>query len=192
MIASRVNLLALSAASLFVAGCGASGPVSVPTGYTRFDSADKQFMCEAPNGWEINATGSKGVLSNSSFKSGSAKINIASDLAGSLMAGPGRPPDPNVEPPVVAIHEMGKEKLTNEIPNAQEQPADKIQTILGEGRISEFTAPGSFGGKIRGYRATVLSRDRRLTVICQCSESDWENLKGPFNKVIASLAPGAK
>jgi hypothetical protein len=97
-----------------------------------------------------------------------------------------------VEPPVARIHELSKEKLLSDMPAAEEQPAQPVQTIFGEGRVSEFTAPGSLGNKIHGYRATVLTRDRRLVVICQCAASDWENLKGPFMKVIASLAPGSK
>lgn len=186
-----VRHLGLAIGLAIASGCN-NAPVVIPTTYTRFDSADKQFMCEYPTGWSVTASGGKGVLSHSAFTSGSAKIDIASDLFGSLMAGVPAPRDPDVEPPVARIHEMGKEKLTNELPSAAEEPAQPIRTILGEGRISEFSSPAPLGKKIRGYRATVLSRDRRLTIICQCAESDWESLKDPFNKVISSLAPGSK
>jgi len=41
---------------------------------------------------------------------------------------------------------------------------------------AEFTASGSFGGKLKGYRATALSRDKALRVMCKCLEGDWEKL----------------
>jgi len=55
---------------------------------------------------------------------------------------------------------------------------------------AEFTASGSFGGTLKGYRATALSRDRRVRVMCKCSKDDWEKLKPAFDKVIESLGPG--
>jgi hypothetical protein len=148
-------------------------------------------MCEVPQGWETTAAGGQGLLSRSAFEKGSAKIAITTDTAGSLFAGPTRR-DPDDEPPIVALHERSKDKLLDVLPGAEEQAAQPVQTVLGEGRISEFSAPAAMGRKIKGYRATFLSKDWRLIVICQCAESDWENLKPAFMKTISSLAPGAK
>jgi hypothetical protein len=163
----------------------------VPTSYTRTESADKQFQCEYPTGWQETKTGGKGTLSHCIFESGGARIDIAADLFGSLMAGPSLTrDDPNVEPPVARIHELGKDKFAEGFSNYVEQPGRPVQTIIGEGRISDFTATGSMGRKLQGYRATVLSRDRRITAMCSCPSSDWESLKPAFEKVIGSLAPG--
>jgi hypothetical protein len=174
----------------FLSGCAGGGPVPAPTAYTRFDSKDRQYMVEYPEGWQITAAGGNSLLSRSAFEMGSAKIAITADQAGSLMAGPARPPEPGEEPPVARMHEMSKDKLTDEIPGVEEQAAQPVKSVVGEGRVSEFSAVGSLGRKIKGYRATFLTRDRRLVVICQCSESDWENLKPAFMKVIQSIAPG--
>jgi hypothetical protein len=183
--------LALFLSSVFVLGCS-SGPVPAPTAFTKIESADKQFRVEHPNGWQVTTTGGMGTLSHCIFEAGAARIDIAADLMGSLMAGPSGPPsDPNVEPPVARVHEMGKAKFAEEFSNYEEQEARPVQTALGEGRIAEFTATGSMGRKLRGYRATVLSRDRRITAMCSCPVSEWETLKPAFEKVIGSLQPSS-
>jgi hypothetical protein len=175
----------------FLTGCN-TGPVPAPTAYTRFNSNDKQYSCEYPEGWEVTAAGGKSTLSRSAFEKGSAKIAITADVAGSLMAGPAvTRRDPDDEPVVVKMHELSKEKLLDVVPGAEEQPPQPFMAGLQEGRVSEFTSPGSMGKKIKGYRATLMLRDRRLVIICQCAESDWENLKPAFMKVITSISPGS-
>src|SRR5262245_20178798 len=176
---------------LLLAGCN-TGPVPAPTAYTRFASNDKQYICEYPDGWEITAAGGNTTKSRSACEKGSAKIAITCDIAGSLMAGATTRRDPDDEPPVAMAHERSKDRLLEDMPGAEEQPPQAVQTAgMMEGRVSEFTAPGSMGKKIRGYRATVLTRDRRLVIICQCAESDWDNLKPAFMKVIQSIGPGS-
>jgi hypothetical protein len=131
-------------------------------------------------------------MSHSGFTQGSAKISVDCDLVGSLFAGPAIPlNDPNQVAPVARIHELGVKKMQEEMSGYEEQPAQPIQTRTGEARISEFTAPGALGKKIRGYRATALTRDRRVTVVCTCPESDWETLNPAFTKLVASLSPGS-
>jgi len=39
------------------------------------------------------------------------------------------------------------------------------------------------------FRATVLSRDKRVRIVCQCPEAEWQTLKPVFDKVIESVAP---
>ena len=172
-------------------GCS-SGPVAAPTSYTQFESKDKQVKFEYPTGLEVTASGGQGLLSHSIFQMGPAKIDVACDVAGSLIAGPASPRnDPNIEPPVVRIHELGLKNVQEDMSGYEEQQAQPIQTKVGEGRVSEFTAAGSIGGKIRGFRATALTRDRRVTVICTCPVRDWETLKPAFTQVISSLTQGS-
>ena len=92
--------------------------------------------------------------------------------------------------PVAQVHEMEKEEFAEEIGGCEEQAPLAVKTGLGDARKSEFTTSGTFGGTIRGYRVTALSLDRRVRVVCQCSESDWENLQPAFDRVIESLGPG--
>ena len=64
---------------------------------------------------------------------------------------------------------------------------------LGEARVSEFTGERSgFPApvKMHGYRTTILNNERRVTVLCECPESDWSRLKPAFDRVIGSLGPG--
>ena len=183
-------LIALALSDVIILGCS-SGPVPAPTAYTKIESPDKQFQCEHPAGWQVTTTGGKGTLSHCIFEAGAARIDIASDLMGSLMAGPATTPmDPNAEPPVARIHDQGKAKFAEDFSNYEEQEPKPVQTMLGEGRVAEFTATGSLGRKLHGYRATVLSRDRRITTMCSCPVSEWEKLKPAFGKVISSLSPG--
>jgi hypothetical protein len=60
---------------------------------------------------------------------------------------------------------------------------------LGEGRIAGFTASagGLFGGKLRGIRVTLLTNDRRVTVLCSCPEKEFEKLKPTFLAVCRSV-----
>ena len=191
-LSSRMCSVALLAFTICFTSWGcAAQPATAPTSFTQFESKDKQVKFEYPEGWEVTASGGQGLLSHSVFKQGAAKIDVGCDLAGSLFAGPAGPRDPNQEPPVVRIHEMGLKTMKEDMSGYEEQPAQPIQAKVGEGRIAEFTAAGSFGGKIRGYRATALTRDRRVTVICTCPEKDWETLKPAFTRVISSLSQGS-
>jgi len=187
---SDAVLIVFRLGSVLFLGCS-SGPVPAPVSFTKIGSPDKQFQIEHPNDWQVTTTGGKGTLSHCIFEAGAARIDVSSDLLGALMAGPQVPSnDPNVEPAVARIHALGMEKFAEGFSNYEEQEAKPVRTMFGEGRISEFTATGSLGRKLRGYRATVLSRDRRITTMCSCPVSEWETLKPAFDKVIGSLQPG--
>lgn len=73
----------------------------------------------------------------------------------------------------------------------KEQPSQPLLTALGEGRVSEFTADGGFiFGKGRGYRATILSSDKLVTVVCAAPVKDWPAVEAAFKRTLASLGPG--
>jgi hypothetical protein len=61
---------------------------------------------------------------------------------------------------------------------------------LGEGRLATFTASGGglFGSKLRGYRVTLLTNDRRVTVLCHAPVAEFPKLKPTFLAVCRSLA----
>ena len=60
---------------------------------------------------------------------------------------------------------------------------------MGEGRLSTFTANsgGLFGSKLRGYHATLLSRDRRVSILCHCPEKEFPKYKATFLAVCRSF-----
>jgi hypothetical protein len=180
-------LMGVVAAAL--AGCG-GGPVPAPTAYKAFEYKDGGWAVDYPEGWDASAGGKK--TSSGTFSKGSATIKLQSDLAGSLMSEGGGynklGPPSDEDFPVHKAHVMGKDKVAGEFGDYKEQEPTKFNASLGgEGRKSEFTASGGFSGPVHGYRATLLSRDYRFTIVCVCSESDWKNLQPAFDKVLESF-----
>ena len=119
-----------------------------------------------------------------------AQISVNSDLAGSLFADieKSRGGGADEEPPVARIHPKGIKAASEEFTNYKERDAKVCKSkSLGEGRKAIFVADGSFGAKVYGYRATFLSNDKRITVLCQCPAADWKTLRPAFDTVIESL-----
>ena len=186
-------------------------PVAAPAKFVVYTPSDKAFAFAAPQGWARHSSASGGIMSSVGYEKSSAKVDVLSDLEGSLMAdlsrGPGQMPDlppgmmsPEMEakmkemnrPPVEKLHETRKGRVGDAVEHYQERPMQTLNTPLGEGRCSEWSGDaGRFGGGImHGYRATVLSGDRRIIFVCRCRESDWKTLKPAFDKMLVSLAPG--
>jgi hypothetical protein len=157
---------------------------------------DNAFKVRYPRGWEPD-TGSRPDNSYSwaSFTQGSAKIQVFADVKGSLMAG-----SPNAQQheegselaPVHNAHVLYEKTVAEEFSNYKEsKPALFKGSPLGEGRLATFTASsgGLLGGtRLRGYRVTLLTNDRRITVLCQCPEGDLAKLKPTFLAVCRSLS----
>jgi hypothetical protein len=161
----------------------------------EFSPKDGAFKLRYPPGWEPE-TGSRmdNLYSWGRFSKGSAKIQVRADAVGSLMTGN---PNSNFEEgselaPVHHAHLLyDKRKAAEDYTDFQEsEPALFKGSMLGEGRISTFTASagGLFGGKIRGYRVTLLTNDRRITVLAECPDSDFAKMKPTFLAVCRSLA----
>ncbi|HVF09344.1 MAG TPA: hypothetical protein VNA16_00990 [Abditibacteriaceae bacterium] len=195
-----VGLLAVVVIGFFVSRVvlGAMQPQSVeaPTAFTSFTAGDKSFTCDAPADWD-NATatlGGGGVTGNATFKKGAVRIDVKSDLAGSLWGdisrvGSAEPGVPQ-KSPVQKVHEMSTEAMSKKFTNYEEMPGTMYQSKLGETWMSEFTADGGFGvGKLHGYRVTMLGGERRYTVLCQCPAADWDKLKPAFDRIRDSLTP---
>ena len=85
------------------------------------------------------------------------------------------------------IHETSKKNVADDFDGYKEKEPKSIKAKLGEARQAEFTANGSMGSKLRGIRTTMLSNDRRITVVCYCPSSEWKTLKPAFNKVVDSV-----
>src|SRR5262245_61326677 len=178
---------------LVASGCG--GAVPAPTAFKEYPSPSGRFACEYPEGWDVSGAGKPDSPNSwAKFKKGSAEIQVEADLAGSLLgdiAKSGGGMGNDAEPPVAKIHPMGKRQMQEDYSNYDERDAKVVQSQrLGEGRRSTFTATQSLGGKIYGYRATYLSGDRRITVICKSPATNWQALKPAFERVINSVRGG--
>jgi hypothetical protein len=176
---------------------GCEGTVPAPTAYLRYESADGRFTCDFPKGWEVEKGAGKqeAPYSYAKFRSGGAEIGVHADFAGSLFgdmakAGAGMLGG-EAEAPVARVHPLYVRQMKEDYSNYQEKEAKAFQSKgMGEGRRSMFTADKTLGGKTVGYRATLLTGDRRITVICTCPSGNWNTLKPAFERAISSLRLG--
>ena len=175
-------------------GCG--GTVPAPTAFVQYNSPDGRFSCDYPKGWEAAGGGKPDKpISWAKFTAGNAEIRVDADFAGSLfgdIAKAGSAMSGDDEPPAAKVHPMGVRHMKDEFGESyQEREAKPFKSKgFGEGRKSIFIANGSFGSKTYGYRATLLSGERRMTIITMCPAANWQALKPAFDTVIASLRQG--
>ena len=168
-------------------------PAVLPVSYKTYTAIDNSFSCDQPGGWSLHETGAtSGNLATAVFQSGPARVRVISDATGSLMgdiqsSGNSNLPPAQQIPPVQKLHLMDEKQLAASLPGYDEGNAQAIQSASGEARVSEWTA----GGNLRGYRVTMLGREREFTVICFCPERDWPVLRPAFQRIIGSVKPGA-
>ena len=188
--------LVICASGVFLAGCGSS-PVAAPSTYAAYNSPGGTFALEYPEGWEADGGGKRG-LEWAKFKSGPAAIHVDTGVAGSLMgdiAGSlGGSEEGALAPelePVHDVHLAGLEAAEREYSGYKEvgEPA-VLDVRLGPARRSEFTASGTFGGGLHGYRSTILGHDKSVHVVCFCPEGDWKTLQPAFDHVLSTLRRG--
>jgi hypothetical protein len=199
-LCARSSFLRLSAAACVLSllggltGCG--GTVPAPKAFVPYNSPDGRFSCDYPKGWEAAGGGKPDKpISWAKFTTGNAEIRIDADFAGSLfgdIAKAGSAMSGDEEPPAAKVHPLGVRHMKDEFGESyQEREAKPFKSKgFGEGRKSIFIANGSFGSKTYGYRATLLSGDRRMTIITTCPATNWQALKPAFDTVIASLRHG--
>jgi hypothetical protein len=95
------------------------------------------------------------------------------------------------KPAIERLHDANRKTYEIAMRDYEEQAAQPFQTPAGEARLSEFTAKdGILGSTVRGYRATILGRDRGITVFAKCSDGNWAALQPAFTRVIHSIGPG--
>jgi hypothetical protein len=191
---------AVAGAVLLTCGCG--GRAVVPSSYETYKADDDSFKIQYPAQWKASG-GGKGYAW-AKFISGNAQIKVDTSLVGSLIGdiaqsqnqafghdgkGAKIPGEKEVDmAPVRVAHDFEKEAFL-ESTGFKEQDPVAVKTGLGSARKSEFTGSATFGGGIHGYRATALTLDKRVRVLCQCPESEWQTLKPVFDKVIESVGP---
>jgi predicted Zn finger-like uncharacterized protein len=191
-IAAGVGVLVLCGIVLAVVLMPHGKKMTAPDSFATYDAPEGEFACLVPADWKLQEAGIKNTRSIT-VKKGSASIHIRQSLAGSLLgdiAGAGER-DANVPDerlPVSRVHDLKKAGVAEEFSKYQEEAPTTVMTkSFGKARRSAFTCSGTFGGKKRGYRATVLANMISYDIICQCSEADWAVLEPAFAKVIASL-----
>ncbi|MDX1934159.1 MAG: hypothetical protein SFU56_16280 [Capsulimonadales bacterium] len=197
---------------MWLAGCGGPEPIPAPKAFQDFVSPDRTFAGKGPDGWKKSEAGVQGGMQSSVvFEQGTAQVSLTADLQGSLMADIGRANNAQVEnvagmlpegmqaslpktiPVIDKLHLAAKNSLAKKYQNYEEKPSQMLRCGMGEGRVSEFTAEkadGIFKYKVHGYRATVLSGERRLVGVLRCAETDWASLSPGFGQILSSLTAG--
>ena len=185
-------------------------PMQAPESYAEFThESNSVFKCEYPEGWEKESGGTSSATGGVWAKFVHAdhddvKIRVRSSIGASAVgdiaknrgsSGLGGSGGANAEleeelAPSAVVHEREKKKFAEDYSDYQEQAPQKIETGFGDTRVSEFTASGSFGSKIRGMRASMLGQNLQFTVICDCPEDDWDVCKPIFERVIKSMSRG--
>jgi hypothetical protein len=161
----------------------------------EFAPKDNAFKLHFPKGWQSD-TGSRpdNTYSWASFTDGSATIKVVADIQGSLMSGSdsaGQHEEGSELAPVHTAHALYEKVASDEFSDYKESKPTLFKgSKLGEGRVSLFTASGGglFGSKLRGYRVTLLTNDRRVSVLCSCSEKEFAKVKPTFLAVCRSVA----
>ncbi|WP_148596538.1 hypothetical protein [Aquisphaera giovannonii] len=157
---------------------------------------DGAFRLKGPKGWTSD-TGSRpdNTYSWVTLENGSAKVSIHADIQGSLMSGSDASrhdePEGSEFAPVHRAHELYVKTAAEEFSEYKESKPVVIKSGLGEGRIALFNAAegGILGStKLRGYHATFLSRDRRVSILCRCPAKDFASTKATFLAICRGLA----
>jgi hypothetical protein len=168
--------------------------IPAPASFAKYSAMDNSFSCDQPAGWDTESAAAGGINSGALFQRDGAKIDISTDLAGSLTGDIVRAQNAqmgdtaDLKTPVEKLHEQGENSMKNKLGDYQEQPYKKFSSSAGEACYSEFTGNGGLlAGKVHGYRVTMLTSERRVIIICQCPESSWTTLKPAFQHVIESF-----
>lgn len=188
-------LFTLVGGGFFVVTAAKPKPVPAPKSFSAFKATDGSFACLQPAEWKSSAGGAGGIRSFVNFRREGARIEVSSDLAGSLRgdiaAATNAQAGGRGKPPVEKIHEAEMKAFERKYEGYQEMPAVKFQSPAGDARMSEFTSKGNFfTGKIHGYRATIMGGERRIEVVCVCPETEWAKLKPSFQRIMVSVSPG--
>lgn len=184
----------LAAVSLVLSGC--SEPAKVPTGYVTYNSKGGTFQCDVPDNWETKGGGTRGRPEWAKIFSGTALIHAKAGIVGSLLNDAvGGLIDPNAPPqfePVHILHMEAMEVAKEDYSDYTELPGSPlvVKVSLGPARVSEFTAKGSRGVEIHGYRASIMGKNKMLTVFCTCRESEWTALKPSFDRALSTMNRG--
>lgn len=157
---------------------------------------DGAFRLRHPSGWAPQTGGRPdNTYSYIHLERGDAKISVYADVTGALISGadsanPGDYPEGSDFAPVHKGHEHYAKTGVEEFSGYQEgAPVVFKDSGMGEGRISVFTASeGLFGGKLKGYHVTTMTRDRRVTIMAYGPEQDFAKLRPTFLAVSRSLS----
>jgi len=158
------------------------------------DKIAQEFRVKYPPGWKVESGGRGTSNPWARFTKGSATIRIKTSMGASALGSMMNPvgvddgETPDELSPVAGIHTFMKDQFAENYSGYEEQPAITIKTGFGDGRMSEFTAKGSWGSKTKGIRLSCLGIRYQFTLMGDCPEADWAACKPIFEFVAESLS----
>jgi hypothetical protein len=166
--------------------------VEAPKGFVSYRVPDGSFRCEFPSDWKHHLAGETGRY-EVTFSRGRSSVHIiqgpVESLVGDIAAAPEGGEGGGGRSPVAVAHEQKRDAVPAGLTDYQEEEAEPTDSRFGRGLRSPFTATANDKYRMRGYRATLRSAGRVYEVVCQCPETDWENLEPAFAHVIESVGP---
>jgi hypothetical protein len=204
MPSARTSFVFVAALALLAAGC--SQPIKAPTSYAKWEPKETMYHMEYPEGWKADGNCKQGIQW-AEFTQGTASIKLNTDQSTNLIgdiAGSASSPFNNAESglskeeqeelaPVARAHDFNKKAKPTPDEYGSYKEEDKAIAFncgVGDGRKSIFTAKMSMGRKVKGYRVTLVGRDRGVVIYCHCNEKDWKKLQPAFDKVLETVKYG--
>lgn len=176
-------------------GVAASGITETPKEFVKVQFGEDSYECDCPKSWSASNGGGKGgVPPWTTLEKGGAAIEIRDSASGTPGGALQRQLHMGTdvergELPIDKLHEIRKESTAKDMRNYEESAPKKLNHLLGDALIAEFTAKPMLSGPVHGYHATVFDGFHQFTILCRCTEPEWETLKPAFEHVISSLVP---
>lgn len=179
----------------FLVGC--QQKVAVPNKFKHWNSGDGAFALDYPFGW-LPQGGIDKNRGNSHviFEKGGINIrvdasfqqSVMGDLLGGAFDTTGLPDDAQ---PEAQLHAKNYEYYKENYTNYNELPAETIDIPIGSTRVAEFTATEGLS-TIHGIRATTVTADKGVTFRAYAPESQWEDFKPVFYKLLEGMKRGVR
>jgi uncharacterized Zn finger protein (UPF0148 family) len=162
------------------------------TKFSSVSSEDFFFKCQMPEDWNVTTGGGTGGVPPW-IKAEKGKIKVAfrasqsgtalGTMTGADQGSGGELPDELK--PIHKLHLYQGEKLKLEMKNFKEVGAiERIDTGIGEARLSKFQADGSWGARIYAIRVTLIENQWQWNLICETSsKSEFDRYENLFREI---------
>ncbi|WP_278466721.1 hypothetical protein [Gimesia maris] len=196
LITGGLGYFVLKSSSALNAGQVAADKVEVPQKFDKFSPEVGDIGCEYPAGWKVeNGGGQGGVQSWAKFFSPDEEITISirGNMAGSALGSAGLAMNQggdaeDIEPPVVGIHHLMKQKFEDDYSNYEELGNyTLLKTKMGDACQSIFTTKSLLGGKQKGYRVTLLTGRVQFNLVCLCDDGVFDKMRPVFDHVVNTV-----
>ena len=183
--------------------------VPMPSKLVEYSSPDKSISLLKPENWKISSRSAQAVSSELSLAPAqNVTYKITSDLAGSLMADVARPMTSSgeglpagIDPQLAAalapqksslqtLHELEKMHFSREYKNYEEGVTEPAQIAGTEALVTEFKFKDGSSFAMReivGKRVTLLTNERRISIVFTCPRVMKALLFPVFNQMTESI-----